>query len=55
MADKMFITIVLRKEVPDRVAGRAIFDLVKARLEDRPDIKVNGNVTNHFKEEGEPS
>lgn len=51
----MYITITARKEVPDRETGRAIFDLVKARLEDRPDIQIAGHVTNHFEEEGEPS
>jgi len=48
MADQMFLVITLRKEVPDRDAGQAIFDLVKQRMEDRPDIKVTGHVTNHF-------
>jgi len=48
MADKMYLTITLRKEVPDRDTGRVIFDLVKTRLEDRPDIKITGSVSNHF-------
>lgn len=48
MPDTMQIVITLRKEVPDRETGRAIFDLVKARMADRPDVTVNGHVTNHF-------
>jgi len=48
MADTMQVVITLRKEVPDRESGRAIFDLVKQRLEDRPDITVTGMVSNHF-------
>lgn len=44
----MYLTITLRKEVPDREAGRTIYDLVKQRMEDRPDVKVNGLVSNHF-------
>ena len=44
----MYLVITLRKEVPDREAGRVIFDLVKERLADRPDIKVIGLVNNHF-------
>ena len=48
MPDKMYLTITLRKEVPDREAGRTIFDLVKQRLEDKPDVKITGHVTNHF-------
>lgn len=48
MADKMILTITARKEVPDRDADRAIYDLVKQRLADRPDIELTGHVTNHF-------
>ncbi len=48
MADKMQIIITLRKEVPDRDAARVIYDLVKAKLADRPDITVTGHCTNHF-------
>lgn len=48
----MFIIITLRKEVPDAEAGRIIFDLVKAKLEDRPDVEVRGHVTNHYDQEG---
>lgn len=44
----MTLVIVLRKEVPDRAAGEAIFELVKTRMEDRPDVKIIGHVTNHF-------
>lgn len=44
----MFLVITLRKEVEDREAGKAIYDLVKQKLEDRPDIIVAGHVTNHF-------
>jgi len=48
MADTMNIVITLRKEVPDRETGHAIFELVKLRLEDRPDVIITGHVTNHF-------
>ena len=48
MADKMYLTITARKEVPDRESGRAIFDLIKQRMEDRPDVIITGHVTNHF-------
>jgi len=54
MTDIMQIVITLRKEVPDRDAGRAIFDLIKTRLEDRPDIIIAGHVSNHFMDEGDP-
>lgn len=48
MADKMQVIITLRKEVPDRETGRAIYDLVKQKMVDRPDVDVKGHVSNHF-------
>lgn len=48
MPDKMFLVITLRKEVPDRETGKAIHDLVKQRMADRPEVKVTGHITNHF-------
>lgn len=48
MADDMHLVITLRRLVEDRDQGREIFDLVKQKLTDRPDITVTGHVTNHF-------
>ncbi len=48
MADEMKVIITLIKTVPDRDTGRAIYDLVKARMADNPDVQVNGHVSNHF-------
>lgn len=48
MADQMFLVITIRKPVPDREAGQAIFDIVKERLADKPELIVTGHVTNHF-------
>ena len=47
----MQLVITLRKEVADRDEGEQVFITVKQKLEDRPDIKVTGHVTNHFKTE----
>jgi len=55
MPDKMYLVITLRREVPDRETGKQIFDLVKSRLEDRPDVMVTGHVTNHFDLDEEPA
>ncbi len=44
----MQLVITLRKDVEDRDEGEAVFELVKTRLADRPDVKVTGHVTNHF-------
>lgn len=48
MADKMYVVITLRKEVPDRDAARVIYDLVKQKMADRPDVIVTGLASNHF-------
>ncbi len=48
MADTMLVVITLRKEVPDRDSARTIFDLVKQKMSDRPDIVVTGHCSNHF-------
>lgn len=48
MPDKGYCIITLRKEVPDRETARLIYDLVKERLTDRPDVTITGHFTNHF-------
>jgi len=48
MPDKMYLIVTLRKEVPDRDTGKAIYELVKQRMADRPDVELHGHVTNHF-------
>lgn len=51
----MQLVVTIRKEVPDRETGEAIYELVKEKLENRPDLKITGHVTNHFIEPEEPS
>ena len=48
MADVMQVIITLRKEIPNQDAGRTIYDIVKQRLEDRPDVTITGIISNHF-------
>lgn len=48
MADKMYIVITLRREVPDRETARQVYDVVKQKMADRPDVKVAGHCSNHF-------
>jgi len=50
----MRLTIVLRKDVPSRDAGEIIFELVKLRMVDHPEVKVTGTVANHFDSEEDP-
>lgn len=48
MGDKQYLIITLRKEVADRETARAIYDLVKERMADRPDVIITGQTSNHF-------
>ncbi len=48
---QMYLVVTLRKKVPDRETGEAIYDLVKTRLEDQTEVEIRGHVTNHFNEE----
>lgn len=50
----MELVITLRKTVEDPDEGRHIYELVKERLADRPDVKIQGHVTNHFNMEEPP-
>lgn len=54
MPPQMQLVVTLRKDVPDQETGEAIFDLVRQRLADRPDIQITGHVTNHFPEPPPP-
>lgn len=48
MPDQMYVVITLRKPVTDPTQARAIYELVKQRLVDRPDVDITGHCTNHF-------
>lgn len=48
MAADMHLVITLRRMVEDRDQGKELFDLVKQKLADRPDITITGHITNHF-------
>lgn len=48
MADKGYVIITARKEVPDRDRAREIYNLLKQKLQDRPDIELTGHFSNHF-------
>lgn len=51
----MQLVITIRREVANREQGESIYNVVKERLEEHPDLKVTGHVTNHFNEIEEPS
>ncbi len=53
MADQGSVVITIRKDVPDRDTARVIYDMVKQKLADRPDVKLSGHFTNHFDLDGD--
>ena len=50
----MYLVITLRKEVADPDEGLFIYNLVKERLNDHPEVEITGHVTNHFQIDEEP-
>lgn len=51
----MKLVVTLRKDVEDAVEGLAIYELVKQRLSDHPEVETAGHVTNHFILENQPN
>jgi len=51
--DKMYLIITIRREVADREQGRTIYDIVKLRLQDHPNVKITGQISNHFLDDPE--
>ena len=47
MADEVQIIITLRKTCTDNTEAMQIYNAVKSRVADRPDIKVAGHITTH--------
>lgn len=45
----MYLTIVLRKEVPDVETGQHLIDFIKEKIEPYPDVTVTGNVSEQIK------
>lgn len=48
MPDKMYLVVTARKEVLDATEGKTIYELIKQRMADRPDVELTGHVANHF-------
>ncbi len=42
MESNQYVTIVLRKPVADSAQAQTILDIVKAKLEDQPDVTIVG-------------
>jgi len=50
----MELVITVRKKVESIPQGQLIYELLKQRLEDRPDVIITGHITNHFDFPEEP-
>lgn len=42
------LTITLRKEVATEEEGKALYNIVKLKLEDKPDVQLSAQITNHI-------
>lgn len=51
MSDQMYVVITARKPVETQEQGRAVYDLIKQKLTEHPEIKLTGQVSNHFIDE----
>jgi len=48
MADKMFLIVTLRREVPDKASAKTMVEIVKTKLADQPEVKVSSHTIDHF-------
>jgi len=46
--DTMKVIITLTKSVDDADEGKAIYELVKQKMQDKPEVAVHGHISNHF-------
>ncbi len=52
--DEMFCLISIRKSVADAAEARRLFDLIKEKINDVPEIELQGHATTHFNLEVPP-
>lgn len=48
MIEKMFLTVTLRTEVPDKTTAKYLVRIIKEKLSDHPKITVTSHATSHF-------
>jgi len=48
MSDQMFVIITLRKVVADKTAAKNIHALIKQKLAEHPEVKIDCHTTDHF-------
>jgi len=50
----MFLIITLRREVTDSDQGTFLYEVVKQKLSDHPEITISAHITNHIEDEPVP-
>jgi hypothetical protein len=48
MTDTMILVVTLRKAVENEEEGRALYELIKTKLANRPDVTITGILTDHL-------
>lgn len=48
MEEKMYLTVTLLTEVPDVDTARTLYEVVKTRLADHPEVTTSGRVSVQF-------
>lgn len=48
MSSHMQVVITMRKTIPDKETGQMIYDMVKDRMADRPDVVITGHISDHL-------
>ncbi len=51
MTERITLNITLRKEVPDYETAKTIYEAIKAKLTDQPDITMAGHVSVRYQED----
>ncbi len=55
MADKMFLIVTLRREVPNKESAKAMVEIIKNKLTDYPTVTITSHITDHLDIDGIPT
>ena len=47
---QMYVIITLRKPIDDAAEGETVYNIIKQKLADRPDIEISGQCSNHYED-----
>ncbi len=52
MADKIQLIVTLRKEVADIQTAKTLYQAVKTKMADQPDVIITGSISTHMDQPG---